>query len=318
MRRKLSPFSPPLLAALAAALAIPLALAGCASGTSGPGSGGGGADAASVSIVASTNVYGDIARTIAGDSATVTSLIDDPDRDPHEYEATGRNQLAISKANIVIENGGGYDAFVDRMLHSAGRDDVVVLNVATLSGRDQHPAEGEFNEHLWYDMPSMAKLATALADALVKAKPADADALHANERDFLASLASLEKREAALKEAHGGAAVAITEPVSLYMLEAAGLVNRTPKAFSEGIEEDSDVAPSVLRDMLALFDDRTVAALIYNAQTEGPQTEAVLEAAKKNGIPRVPVTETMPAGTHYSAWMRHNLDAIGSALGGGR
>ena len=98
-------------------------------------------------MVASTNVYGDIVKTIGGPAVAVTSIIDNPEKDPHEYEADARTQLALSKAQLVIENGGGYDDFMDTMVKSA-RAKPTVINVADVSGRNQHPADGEFNEHL--------------------------------------------------------------------------------------------------------------------------------------------------------------------------
>ena len=107
---------------------------------------------------------------------------------------------------------------------------------------------------------------------------------------------------------------AITEPVPLYLLTAAGLVNKTPPAFSEAIEEDTDVPPAVLQETLTLFRDKQVALLAYNGQTTGAQTEAVLQDAKSNGIPVVGVTETLPAGKDYVSWMNDNLTALAAAL----
>ena len=108
--------------------------------------------------------------------------------------------------------------------------------------------------------------------------------------------------------------MAITEPVPLYMLEAAGLVNKTPERFSEAIEEDTDVPPVVLKEIVNLFDTRQVKLLAYNQQTTGSQTEAVLAAAKRNNIPVVPVTETLPAEQTYLTWMQANLRAVSTAL----
>jgi zinc/manganese transport system substrate-binding protein len=296
------------LAASAAALA--LGLAGCSSGTA--------ADATDAStgirIVTSTNVYGSLAEAVGGDFASVTSIIDSPDKDPHEYQADGQNQLALSKAQIVIENGGGYDDFVDTMLSAADNADATVLNVADLSGYDQEPADGEFNEHLWYDFPTMQKLVDSLVSELSALDADDASVYQANGESVKAQLATLEAAETDIEAEHTGAGVAITEPVPLYLLEAAGLDNRTPDAFSEAIEEDTDVPPTVLQETLALFDTHAVKLLVYNEQTGGPQTDAVVEAAKKNGIPAVGVTETLPDGVDYFGWMKANLDAVSAAL----
>jgi len=267
-----------------------------------------------VRIVAATSVYGDIAAMIGGRHVSVDSIIDNPDRDPHEYQADGQNELAVSKAAIVIENGGGYDDFMGQLLAAAHNDDVAVVNVAAVSGRDQHPAHGEFNEHLWYDIGTMRRLVDRLAAALAKSEPASAQAFRSNADSLDTDLARLQRREEALKARYAGTPVAITEPVPLYMLDALGLRNRTPAAFSTAVEEDRDVAPTVLRATLELYRSGGVALLAYNPQTGGPQTEAVLKAARDAGIPTVPFPEVMPPGSHYVPWMTDTLDAVEKGL----
>jgi zinc/manganese transport system substrate-binding protein len=292
--------------------AAALALAGCsaeASGATGDSSASG-----KIAVVASTDVWGSVASAIGGDHVTVTSIIDDPDKDPHEYQADARNQLAISKAQVVVANGGGYDDFVTKMV-KASKKSPEVLTAADISGYDQEPADGEFNEHLWYDFPTVKKVADQLESAFAKADAKDAADFTANAADFDTQLAGLEATEAQLKTAHAGTPVTITEPVPLYMLDAIGLKNVTPEKFSEAIEEDTDVAPTVLKQTLDLYSSGQTKLLAYNEQTTGPQTQQVLDAAKKNGIAVVPVTETLPAGKNYIEWMTSNLQAIGSALG---
>jgi zinc/manganese transport system substrate-binding protein len=266
-----------------------------------------------VSVVASTNVYGDIVKTIGGPAVAVTSIIDNPEKDPHEYEADARTQLALSKAQLVIENGGGYDDFMDTMLKSA-QTKPTVINVADVSARNQHPSDGEFNEHLWYDFPTVEKLAAQLVTELSAAAPGQAATFESNGKAFAAQLGQLQQDEAAIKAKHAGEGVAITEPVPLYLLEAAGLVNKTPETFSAAIEEDTDVPPAVLKETEDLFDTKQVKLLAYNQQTTGPQTEAVLAAAKRNNIRVVPVTETLPTDQSYLSWMQANLRAVSSAL----
>lgn len=290
-------------------------LAGCGSSSdSGGGSGASQSSAAAsvISVVASTNVYGDLAEQIGGGKVAVTSIISDPDQDPHSYEAGTQNQLALSKAKVVIENGGGYDDFIDRMLKS-GDSSPEVINAVNVSGKTA-PAGGELNEHVWYDFPTAAKLADRIAAALTKADPDDAATFTEKAKAFKEKLTPLDRKEARIKADHSGDAVAITEPVPLYMLEASGLGNATPEAFSEAIEEGDDVSPRTLRDTLALFTGKKVKALVYNEQTSGPQTEKAEQAAKAAGIPVVPVTETLPKGKDYVGWMTANVDALASAL----
>ncbi|MEV8017567.1 zinc ABC transporter substrate-binding protein [Streptomyces sp. NPDC086554] len=273
------------------------------------------AAADAVPVVASTNVYGDLVEQIGGDKVDVVSIISDPAQDPHSYEASTQNQLSLSKAKLVVANGGGYDDFIGRMLRSADNPSVDVIDAVQVSGKA--PAEGgEFNEHVWYDVPTVGKLADRIADALAKAAPADADVFRQNAKTFKEELTSLQTKEAQVKEDHEGAAVAVTEPVPLYLTEASGLRNHTPEDFSEAVEEGDDVSPSVLRQTLELFADRRVEALVYNEQTSSPQTEKVKEAAEDNGVPVVPVTETLPRGEDYVSWMTANVDALKSALDG--
>ncbi|MFI6437870.1 metal ABC transporter solute-binding protein, Zn/Mn family [Streptomyces sp. NPDC050759] len=291
-------------------------LAGCGSSSdSGSDGSASAAPAASskVAVVASTNVYGDIVSRIGADKVSVTSVISDPDQDPHSYEASTQNQLALSKAKVVVENGGGYDDFVDRMLKSAGNSSAEVINAVQVSGRTA-PQGGELNEHVWYDFPTVAKIADRIAAALGKADPANATTYTKNADAFKADLLPLEAKEAQIKKEHGGEAIAITEPVPLYMTGASGLVDKTPTEFSEAIEEGDDVSPKVLQETLALFTGKQVEALVYNAQTSGPQTEKSEQAAKAAGIPVVPVTETLPSGKDYLAWMTGNVDALANAL----
>lgn len=284
-----------------------LALAGCAS-TSTPASDG------RIRVVASTDVYGDIAQQIGGSSISVDSIISDPSQDPHSYEADAQVQLALSHADVVIENGGGYDDFVDTLLKGANNSSATVINVATVSGRNQKPATGEFNEHLWFDYPTMSKLAAKLAARFTKLDAGKASEFAANLTKFDAALQVFEADEVALKRAHAGEGVAITEPVPLYLLDAAGLDNKTPEKFSEAVEGGTDVSPLVLRNTLALFSGHAVRALVYNEQTSGPETQQVLAAAKSAGIPVVAVRETLPAGKSYREWMTDTLAALKAAL----
>lgn len=268
--------------------------------------------AARVQVVASTNVWGDIAASIGGDLVAVTSIISNPDADPHSYEANAGTALKLAHAAVVIENGGGYDDFMQRMLSASKNNDAVVLNAVETSGR--RPVAGGLNEHVWYDFPTVAKVVDRLTAALTRVNPSGGPAFAANAAAFERRLTVLEKTEASIADSHAGTGVAITEPVPQYMLQACKLVNRTPAPFSEAVEEGTDVSAHVLDQTLHLFTSGTVAALVYNAQTSGPETSKVLAAAKAAGIPAVPVTETLPPGSTYLSWMTANLAAIRRAV----
>jgi zinc/manganese transport system substrate-binding protein len=264
-----------------------------------------------VRVVASIDVYGDLAGTIGGDRVRVTSVIDDPSADPHSYEASVRTQLAVSQADLVIENGGGYDDFMQTLL-SATDATATVLNAVDAAGLDAGAAG--FNEHVWYDLPAMSALAGQVADALSRVDPAGADTYAANAAQLERGIEALVAREESARATTQGAGVATTEPVPGHLLDALGAENRTPAEFSAAVESGGDVAPEVLQQTLALFSSGSVRALVYNEQTSGPDTERVLHAAEVAGVAVVPVTETLPEGEHYLSWMGANLDAVVAAL----
>ncbi|HEX2307140.1 MAG TPA: zinc ABC transporter substrate-binding protein [Jatrophihabitantaceae bacterium] len=269
-----------------------------------------------VSVVASTDVWADVAAQVAGDqvghAVKITSIINDPVQDPHSYEANARDRIALDRADVVIENGGGYDDFVGKLLgDSATRTTIDAVTVAGSRAK----VDGQPNEHVWYDFPTVAAVAGRIADALKTKDPAQAAIYQRNLKSFLDPLAGLEKREARLAKSHAGLGVAITEPVPLYLLRACGLVNRTPAQFSEAVEEGADVAPRVLQQTLALFSTHQVQALVYNEQTVDVATVRVSRAAKMAGIPVVGMTETLPRGQSYLSWMSASLTALENVLG---
>jgi zinc/manganese transport system substrate-binding protein len=264
-----------------------------------------------VRVVASTDVYGDIVTTIGGDRVQVTSVIDDPSADPHSYEANVRTQLAVSQADLVVENGGGYDDFMDT-LRSAVGGHRTVLTAVDVAG--QHPDAAGFNEHVWYDLPAMSALSGRIADALSRIDPDGAGGYAANATALQHGIADLVAREQQARPSTEGAGVAVTEPVPGHLLDALGARDRTPPGFSAAIEEGGDVAPAVLQRTLGLFSGGQVRALVYNEQASGPQTDQVLAAARAAGTPVVPVTETLPDGQHFLSWMAGNVDAVVAAL----
>jgi zinc/manganese transport system substrate-binding protein len=324
-----------------------LALTGCAATPAADESNG------TLSVVASTNVYGSIAESIGGDLVSVTSIITSAAQDPHSFEASAQDQLALSKADLVIENGGGYDPFIDTLL-SAGSNDAPVVNASEASGLlegDEHGHDDEahddeaaddaastgsaseeaateeehseddghdhiegFNEHVWYSFHGVEHVAEEIAHQLSEIDADNAATYEKNYEAFAAQIEELEASAEALHSSTEGLGVAITEPVPLYLLEAAGFTNQTPDAFSEAIEEGTDVAPAVLQQTLALFSDASVSLLAYNSQTASPETEQVLAAAEQNGVAVVEFTETLPDGADYVSWMTDNLSAISAAV----
>ena len=293
-----------LAAVVVGTLALGIALAGCSGSVGDPPAG--------IQVVASTDVYGSLAQTIGGAQAAVTSIIDDPSKDPHEYQADARTQLAVSRANVVIENGGGYDDFMDTMLAASGNAKVAVINAVKLSGYDS--SVRGFNEHVFYDYATVAKVVDAIVADFRSADPSHAALFADRGAQLQRKIAALQASELNLSAAATGVGVAITEPLPEYVLAGLGMKIVTPVAFSEAIDQGTDAPASVLEQTLSTLTSGEAKLLVYNVQTRGPQTDAVLAAAKKAGIPAVPVSETLPPGLDYVTWQRGVLATIAQAL----
>jgi zinc/manganese transport system substrate-binding protein len=199
------------------------------------------------------------------------------------------------------------------MLQASGNPDAVVITAVDESGFDAS-ADG-FNEHVWYDYPTIEAVAGALLHALWDLDPEHRDYYEGTTAGFLGDMSDLEEQAAALHRSTEGVGVVITEPVPGYLLQELGMTNLTPPEFSEAIEEDADVPPALLQRVLNLLGDGSAALVVYNAQTGGPQTDAVLDIAGENGIPVIGVGETLPAGAHYAPWQAGYLDLIRQAVG---
>jgi zinc/manganese transport system substrate-binding protein len=256
-------------------------------------------------IVASLNVYGDIAATIAGPDARVTSIIDDPSADPHGFEANPRVQLELAEADLVILNGGGYDDFADEMLEASGNTTAIVIHAVEVTRIDASE-----NEHVWYDYTSMTDLAHEIVVAL---NGISRDSAYSErERELNGEIRGLLERLVALGLDHLGAGVIVTEPVPLYLVQNAALKNLTPPDFTEAIEQDTDVPPALLQQVLDLVPQASV--VIVNGQTGGPQTDAVIAAAEDGDVPWFDVTETLPEGLGYVEWQAGILDVLEQSL----
>ncbi|MFE4198209.1 metal ABC transporter solute-binding protein, Zn/Mn family [Paenarthrobacter sp. NPDC056912] len=282
-----------------------------------------------IEVVTSTNVYGDVVKAVGGDKVNVSAIINKTSQDPHSYEASAQDKLVISKAKLVVENGGGYDDFLHKIADETniGHENMIsAVEVSGLAPEEASHSEashgdeghthdhGEFNEHVWYSLDTVGKVADAIAAKLGSLDAGSASAFTANADAFKAKLTALTGKLDALKASNDHAPVAITEPVPLYLLEAAGLENKTPAAYSAAIEEGTDVPAAVLKETTDLFGTQGVRLLAYNEQTEGPQTEAVKRAAEAAGVPVVNFTETLPDGKDYVQWMTDNVESVSTAL----
>lgn len=271
------------------------------------------AKAGVVRVVAAENFWGDIVSQIGGAHVVVTSIITDPTADPHQYESDARNAADVADADLVIENGVGYDDFVAKLLSATSHNGRVVLSVQHVLGATAADA----NPHLWYDLPRIPEVAQAIEGALATADPADAAFFAANEKAFAASLAPLERVITEIETKYPHAPVAYTERVPGYLLDAAGLTIATPPGFAQAIEDGNEPSPGDTQKMDELLSGHHIRVLLYNAQATSAVTQHVQDLARNAGIPVVPVTETQPKSeASYQAWQLHQLDALLRALGG--
>ena len=262
-----------------------------------------------ISIVAAENFYGQAAAAIGGDRVIVSSVIVQQGTDPHDYEPTPSVATSVADARLVILNGADYDPWMERLVAASANDSRMVLNVAALIGK----APGD-NPHIWYDPKAMPALATAIADALSTMDP-EGKAGYDQRRDaFLASLAPLQERIAALKTRLAGTPVTATEPVFGYMAEALGLKMQND-AFQTAIMNETEPSAEAIASMEQDIKQGRVKAIFYNSQVEDPLTQHLAEVAKSAGVPLVSVTETEPAGQTFTQWMLGELDATAKALG---
>ena len=263
-----------------------------------------------LAVLGTENFYADLLAQIGGSRVSATSLINDPNADPHAFESSPQAAASVADAKLVIVNGLGYDDFMQKLLGASPDPARVVIDVETLLGL---PAD--VNVHVWYDPATMPKVAGAASDALSKLEPANAAYFAAREQGYLASLKPIADKIAQLKAAYAGAPIAFTENVAGYLTDRVGLVVKTPVGFKKAVEEGTDPAPADVAAERDLFTTRSVKTLLYNSQVTSPTTQAIHDLAAQNGIPIVGVAETIPPEFHtYQEWQLAELAELEHAL----
>ncbi len=264
-----------------------------------------------VAIVAGENEYGNVASQIGGNYVDIYSVDSNPNTDPHTYEATPSVGQKIASANLLIENGVGYDTFMGTLASASPNNARKVINVQHLLGLPDSTA----NPHLWYKPKTMPAVAKALAADLSAFDPAHASTFKANETKFVASLQPWLKAIATFKAKYAGTTAATTEPVADYMLQAMGINNLTPWQFQADIMNGTDPTPQDISLEKGFFTKHRVKVFCYNQQVTDPLTDSIRQTALAAGVPVVGVYETMPVpGYDYQSWMMAELDAIEKAI----
>ncbi len=299
-----------LLAATASTSLLALTLTGCATGASSAAPAASTDSSPRIAVVAAENEYADVVQQIGGDRVDVSSILSDPNTDPHTFEASASVAKEIAGAQVIVQNGLGYDDFMsdlEKASPDANRTVIVAQDVLSLPDSTDNP-------HLWYDPKTMPAVASAVADKLSALDPASADTFQANLAAFTASLSDWTDALASFSKNHPNTPVAVTEPVADDMLQAAGADIETPWNLQAAIMNDTDPSAQDTATQDALFTGKQVKAFLYNQQVTDDTTDKYLQLAKDNGIPVVGVYETMPANYHYQDWMLAEVKALEAAV----
>ena len=265
-----------------------------------------------IDVVGAEVQYGDVLSQIGGAYVHVTSIMSNPNTDPHNFGATPGVARAVAQAALIVQNGAGYDSFMDPLEAASSNPSRVVVSVASL--RHQTSAA---NPHFWYDPATMPMVAAAVSDDLAKLAPAHAAYFRAREATFVRSWRAVTSTIDAARRQFVGRRVATTEPVGDYLLSAMGLVVATPFRFQANVMNGVDPSPQDVATQRHLLTSHLVDALCYNAQVTSPVTQSLVDLAGQNHVALVAIYETMPHGLHVQSWMRAEIAAVAGALAHG-
>jgi zinc/manganese transport system substrate-binding protein len=297
----------PWIACALALAAFALALAGC--GRSGGASAG--AHGARLDVVAAENTWGSIAAQLGGDRASVTSLIVNPDTDPHSYEPTAQDARTLAGAQLAIVNGLGYDSWAGKLLQASALDERNVLNVgATL---DLHDGD---NPHQWYSPTSVRRVIAAIVAAYDRLDPRDASYFAQRQRTFQRyGLARYDALRREIRARYAGVPVGYSESIFQPLGDDLRLRLLTPESFARAVAEGGDVTAADKQAVDTQASRRQIAVWVFNSQNVTPDVQRVTALARARGIPVATVTETLsPAGDSFQQWQVAQLETLARAL----
>ena len=293
------------LAALPVLAAPAFVCAGCGGGPA-PG-----ATGSTVQVVAAENVWGAIASQLGGARVHVTSIVTDPNEDPHDHESSAGDARAFAIAQYVIVNGAGYDTWASTLLNASGSGPRVVFTVAQVAGL----REGD-NPHFWYSPTDVERVADRITNDLSGIDRRDAGYFTQQRVAFETSLQPYHQRIAAIERRYAGRRVAATESIFTYLADALGLDLISPPEFMKAVAEGNDPPADTVTTFQTQLQTRAATVLVYNQQTATDVTNNLRQLAADRGIPVVGLTETMPPPyTTFGPWMAGELDALQNALG---
>ena len=283
-----------------------------------------------IQVVTSTNVWASVVEILGGEWVEVTAIISDPMQDPHSYEASARDQLTLSEAELVIANGGGYDEFVGQLVSALDGERIFLELVegehSHLGEEDSHDEEDHSqdeeshdhdhgNEHIWYDIHAVEEASEMIVEAITELRPESFDSVNQNFDFFMAELENLEIRLEALREKALGLGFIATEGVGNLLLEEAGFVNQTPDALADAIEEEREVPAAALKQAQDLIAGKVVSLVVVNEQQLDQVSALLVESANASDVPVVQLSELISEPEmDYLDWMASILDHLQEAI----
>ena len=281
-----------------------------------------------IQVATSTNVWASVVGILGAEWVEVTTIIDDPLQDPHSYEASARDQLTLSEAELVIANGGGYDEFVGQLLAALDGERIFLelvegehSHLGEEDHSDEHADEDHAdehqhgNEHIWYDIHAVEEASEMIVEAITELRPESFDRVNQNFDFFMAELENLEIRLEALREKALGLGFIATEGVGNLLLDEAGFINQTPEALADAIEEEREVPAASLKQAEDLISGKVVSLVVVNEQQLDQVSDLLVEAAKAAGVPVVELSELISEpGMDYLDWMASILDQLQEAV----
>lgn len=259
-----------------------------------------------IRVVTSLNFYGEVAKAVAGDHGTVTSFINSSAVEPHEFQPTTKQAKQVAIANVAIENGLGYDAWMSKMVKADSKNKITLINVGEQVAKEKDGA----NEHVWYRPATMSALATTLAKQFSKLDPDHKADYEKNAKAYQAKLQKLDKVIAQAKQNVGdNRLVDVSEPVFDYALENLGY-QINDQHFEKAVEDDSDPSPKDIQQIQDDITNHRITFFVNNSQESGKTVENLVKLAKENNVPVLNVTESEPDGEDYVFWMTKQYQAL--------
>ena len=264
----------------------------------------------SIRVVAAENFWGSVVTQLGGSHVSVTSIVSDPNTDPHDYQSSASNARAFALAQYVITNGAGYDNWADSLLSANQSSGRTVLSVAELLGK-----KAGDNPHFWYDPSYVERVADRITADLSAVDSADSAYFTQQRAAFEAALQPYHTRIAAIRQQFSGHKVAATESIFVYMASALGLDLVSPAEFMQAVAEGNDPPADTVTEFQHELQSREATVLVYNEQTATDVTTNLRQIAVQQNIPVVGVTETIqPPDTSFQLWMVGELNDVQNAL----